>query len=313
MSTKVFKLLAAESLQYLDFPFRSESGMEAFIMENDSILATDDGISVKFICSQYHLEEGRKSKDTSGRIDLIYEIDEKYLAIIELKNRIVYEDDTTQLKDYLDAFNSKKEKYLSELGIETDMKIIGIIIGTEINQDFKAFLMNGIEHSGMKIIGMTISRFCSEDKKEVYIFTDRYAEKVSSFTKLRFNDLSDFLLFQKKDNNVGTNVLDMLEYLHEKIKKKFTLEDSSLIYAKRALTFNVPKRQRKKVFLYVHISNKKIKVFLDIYGNVPNDFIRNTDKRSSETSYFKEFSDRNEIRKDFFDLLEKSYKALLEI
>jgi hypothetical protein len=98
MSFKIFKQLAAENIVLNEMRFISELNMEAFLIENAQLLTTDEySSSVNIILNQLVLKNGRKTKKTDGRIDLLANIDNEYIAVIELKNAIIVNEHVAQL------------------------------------------------------------------------------------------------------------------------------------------------------------------------------------------------------------------------
>ncbi|MGD1920027.1 MAG: hypothetical protein ACFCAD_14715 [Pleurocapsa sp.] len=82
--------------------------MESYLIENESILGLDNDIfsEVEIIEAELTLKEGRKSKDTDGRIDILASYAQEYLAIVELKIGQLQETHLSQLEDYLQSKNN---------------------------------------------------------------------------------------------------------------------------------------------------------------------------------------------------------------
>ena len=60
--------------------------MEAYLVENEGILALDEPfIDVDVVAEELTLKQGRKSKDTDGRIDLLVTYAQEYIGVVELK------------------------------------------------------------------------------------------------------------------------------------------------------------------------------------------------------------------------------------
>jgi hypothetical protein len=312
MGTKVYKQLAAQTIQFNDFPFISETSMEAFIIENQNILSTDEEISVRFVTNQFFLENGRPSKDTDGRIDMLFEIDDKYLAIIELKKGVVIKDNIEQLKDYLTVFKQSKEAASKKFGIKKDRELIGIIIGSDIDPDIKSDLLSGQISKAMKIniIGMTISRYCSEDKSEVYIFAERFAEEESDFTRIRFDDYVDFINFQKYERKVKPNVSKLLDVIHKQKSEFNMVYADRFSFTKNAMTLNVLASQRKTVYLYIKIYQTKIRAFLTLKGSTAG-FEKDPDVRFPNSFYI-DVDKIEDLDKTFFKKVQESYKAIAD-
>lgn len=284
--------------------------MEAFLIENPNIISTEEEISVKFITNQLFIEQGRQSLNTDGRIDMLFEIDEKYLAIIELKKGVIIDDNIEQLKDYIHAFRIKRDELYTKYAIQLDRELIGIIIGADIDPEIKKKLLSGSYKQSIseKIVGVSISRYCSEDRTEVYIFAERYAEEKSDFTKIRFTDFDDFINFQQYEKNIDINTVNILKYLYEQKDSNNKVNADWFSFTKNALTFNVDSKKKKTVYLYLAIYKKKIRAYLLIRGNIPNGYILNSDKRFD--NYYYDINNIEDMTEEFFMKIEESYNLI---
>ena len=105
---QLYKHFTANNIQLEPFPFRRELSMESYLIENESILGLDNDIfsEVEIIEAELTLKEGRKSKDTDGRIDILASYAQEYLAIVELKIGQLQETHLSQLEDYLQSKNN---------------------------------------------------------------------------------------------------------------------------------------------------------------------------------------------------------------
>ena len=85
-------------------PFQREISMEAYLIENEGVLALDSENlkDVEIIETELTLKQGRKSKNTDGRIDILAIYSEEYIGIIELKLGMITQTHIAQLEDYLE-------------------------------------------------------------------------------------------------------------------------------------------------------------------------------------------------------------------
>lgn len=310
MSFKIFKQLAAENVVLSEMRFISELNLEAFLIENTQLLTTDEYTSsVNIILNQLSLKNGRRTKKTDGRIDLLANIDNEYVAVIELKNAIIINDHIAQLCDYLGEFNERKEELLSELSkdhIFQGNKLMGIIVGTDFHPAVKAELIAGKYLNDIQIIGLSIKRYATIDKKEIYIMSELFAPDKSEFIKLRFNSWDEFEYYQSNEMSISKNTLELAKILHDEAIKKFDLTFDLINYAKIAFTLNVPNAKKKSVFAFCKLYRTKIRVFMDFDDNIPNNGTANPDKRFP-TSYYIDINDTNQLNEDFWDNVNISY------
>lgn len=312
MNFKLFKQIAADNIILKDMNFISELNMEAFLIENPQLLTTDEYSEVKIIFNQLHVVDGRNSKGTAGRIDLISVIDNKYVAIIELKNDTIKNEHLNQLIDYLNCFLKNKKPFLKNINSQNDThgdEILGFIVGTDITPEVKTILLKGNIVKDVQIIGITINRYSTPDNKEVYILSETYAPTKSDYYKIRFNSWNEFNNYQKNEKKVTDKTLKIAKLINDKITKLFNLSLDNINYAKTAFTFNVPINKRRTIFAYVKVHKNRMQIYMDYDVKIPRDGHQNTDKRFPNT-YFINITDENHVNDELFKNIEKSFELV---
>ncbi|MGV2871723.1 hypothetical protein [Colwellia sp. E150_009] len=87
--TKIHRHFTANDEQLEPFNFKRELSMESYLVENEGVLGLDNDVfasdSVEIIEEELTLKQGRSSKDTDGRIDILATYSGEYIAVIELK------------------------------------------------------------------------------------------------------------------------------------------------------------------------------------------------------------------------------------
>ncbi len=83
-----YRHFTAVGEQLEKFPFKRESSMQAYILENEGVLGLNDGIydskNVRIIEDELHLLDGRASRFTNGRIDYLKRLIPMKVSIIQL-------------------------------------------------------------------------------------------------------------------------------------------------------------------------------------------------------------------------------------
>jgi len=193
---KILKHFTANDEKFEEFPFKRELSMESYLIENAGVLALDDGIfgEVDILEEELTLKQGRSSKDTDGRIDILAGYSQEYLGVVELKLGELNNTHLEQLEDYLIerdqilTMPSVKEEIKDSNYGETP-KWIGVLVGSSIKPDLAEKIKDGYEtESGISIAALTISRFRS--KGAVYVVTDTYFNNKKSnrdTTQYNFN------------------------------------------------------------------------------------------------------------------------------
>lgn len=184
--------------EYLEpFPFKRELSMESYLVENEGVLALDDDsfCNVDIIEEELTLKQGRSSKDTDGRIDILITYAQEYIGVVELKLGVLEEIHLQQLEDYLHKREQILKQYPDLLNkeITSTPNWIGVLAGTAINPELADKISKGyVTNSGIQIAALTIRRFRSA-KGNIYVTTDTYFKNTLSSkdtTKYIFNDKS---------------------------------------------------------------------------------------------------------------------------
>jgi hypothetical protein len=174
---KILKHFTANDEKFEEFPFKRELSMESYLIENEGVLALDNGIfsEVEIIEEELTLKQGRSSKNTDGRIDILAGYSQEYLGVVELKLGELNNTHLEQLEDYLIerdqilTMPSVKNTVLAE-----NQKWIGVLVGRSIRPDLAEIIKNGYTtESGIPIAALTISRFRSA-QGGIYVVTDTY-------------------------------------------------------------------------------------------------------------------------------------------
>ena len=191
---QILKHLTANNIHLEAMPFQRELSMEAYLIENEGVLALDNEIfdSVEIIEAELTLKQGRKSKDTDGRIDILVKYSEEYLGIVELKLGQLDHIHLEQLEDYLDSRESLLLDYpdLITQDLIEKPKWLGILVGSSISPDLERKLTDGyLTRHGITVMALTIQRFRGNDG-QIYVVTDTYANLKKSekdYTRYFFN------------------------------------------------------------------------------------------------------------------------------
>ena len=188
--------LNAEHLQR--FPFRRELVMQAYLIENQEILGLDDdlfsGDNVEIIEEELHLVDGRSSKNTDGRLDVLALYSNEYIAVVELKLGELKEAHLEQLEDYLKQRGKilEQDNLLDKLpeSDEESRRWIGVLVGESIDSGLGLKLKKGhVYDEKIPIVALTINRFCSSNGN-TYVMTDAFHDiktNTKNYTKYKFN------------------------------------------------------------------------------------------------------------------------------
>ena len=100
---QLLKHFTANNIRFSPYPFIRELSMEAYLIENESVLLLDDEnfSDIEIIDVELSLKHGRKKKKADGRIDILAVYNQQTYALIELKLGELNEMHLGQLEDYL--------------------------------------------------------------------------------------------------------------------------------------------------------------------------------------------------------------------
>lgn len=188
------KHISANNVSISDFPFQREIAMEAYLIENPSVLSMEaDGFNeVEILKCEVALLDGRIDRETDGRIDILAKYGQEYLAVVELKLGELTETHLVQLESYLKERRQINEKFPEIWNKEVSLqpKWIGIMVGTTISPELMLKIRKGYYYENdIPIAALTINRYKGKDGN-VYVVTDTYfVERVKNkdYTKYNFN------------------------------------------------------------------------------------------------------------------------------
>ena len=194
---QIFKHLTANAINLTPFDFHRELSMEAYLIENEAVLALDDKGFDEVIVLEDELSIllTRKPKPSDGRIDLVvYYSTSNTLAVIELKKGVISSCDIKQLTDYLEEWVQILQEINKTNPEIKDPNWIGILAGSSISSDLIADIASSkilnIKGAAIPISALTIKRYRSDDG-QVFIATDTYLNPISAskknYTKYSFN------------------------------------------------------------------------------------------------------------------------------
>lgn len=191
---QILRHLTANNIQLEPMPFHRELSMEAYLIENEGVLALDSEIfnTVEIIETELTLKQGRKSKDTDGRIDILATYSEEYIGVIELKYGQLSQIHLDQLEDYFEQREQILKEYpdLIDQELSESAKWIGVLVGSSIDKELENKLANGYSgRQNIPIAALTIKRYRGSDG-QIYVVTDTYFNSKTSakdYTKYSFD------------------------------------------------------------------------------------------------------------------------------
>lgn len=236
----MYRQTVANNILLEPYPFPSELGMEAYLMDNPCILGFSENKNTDFpriLDCEITLKECKESGN--GRIDILVQYDKYTFGIVELKKHTLDYKALRQLCDYL----CEKEqiiKGLRNIDIITDeiedvqVKFVGVLAGTrlDVGLEKELPLMKGVKENqfshfpgeeyppekreklkNIPIHAITMNRFRNSRTNEIFVLADTYIkEKAESkdYTKYRFDG----------------NIYNKSKLVHSVVKKYVTQQPS---------------------------------------------------------------------------------------
>lgn len=205
---RIFRHLTANDVRLEPFPFKRELSMEAYLIDNEGVLALDDDIftNVEIVDAELSLKQGQKSKDSDGRIDILATYSQEYIAIVELKLGQLEQLHLQQIEDYLLERAQLLAQYPNILSTDStpNPKWIGVLIGASIESALAEKLRQGyLTSQGIPIAALTVQRFRGSDGS-VLVTTDSYFKRPTNKDSTQY-------LFEGKKLGKGRLVLAVVK------------------------------------------------------------------------------------------------------
>tara|TARA_B110000046_G_C12952030_1_gene380586 strand:+ start:20 stop:898 length:879 start_codon:yes stop_codon:yes gene_type:complete len=230
---KIFKQVTANNIELKPYPFKKELAMEAYLIENEEILALDNDNfnEVAVLDEEIALKKGRRDRD--GRIDILSSYGAEYLSIIELKLNQIDNQTLDQLEGYLDQKDQilKTGNYWDD-GV--DPKWIGVVVGTSISAELQNKLTKGYLYNDIPIAGIVLNRYRGVDNN-IFVVSDTYFNfKYSSkdYSKFLYNNkefnkarLVNEVVREFIENNPNINFTQLKEKFPKQIQGSYGVFD----------------------------------------------------------------------------------------
>ena len=230
---KIFKQVTANNIELKPYPFKKELAMEAYLIENEEILALDNDNfnEVAVLDEEIALKKGRRDRD--GRIDILSSYGAEYLSIIELKLNQIDNQTLDQLEGYLDQKDQilKTGNYWDD---EVDPKWIGVVVGTSISAELQNKLTKGYLYNDIPIAGIVLNRYRGVDNN-IFVVSDTYFNfKYSSkdYSKFLYNNkefnkarLVNEVVREFIENNPNINFTQLKEKFPKQIQGSYGVFD----------------------------------------------------------------------------------------
>lgn len=191
----LFKQISANNIVLEEFKFLKELAMEAYLIENQSILKLDNYelSEVEIVDAEIALKEGRKSQSKDGRIDILAKYGSEYLGIIELKLEELQESHLNQLQDYLaerTQLIQKFPEFWNKEDGDTEPKWIGVLVGNSAERSLIEKIQNGYKYDGLIPIALILlNRFRNPQNGEIFVISDTHFKvnnTAKDYSKFRF-------------------------------------------------------------------------------------------------------------------------------
>lgn len=212
MSTpNIYKQATSNNVALEPYPFPSELGMEAYLMDNPSILKLDDDKhgnkydKPQIIECEMSIDKCTNRK-TRGRIDMVVRYSENLFGILELKKHALDKKAFVQLCDYL----TEREKIVEAINESdavavnlnpADVHFVGLLVGEYIDDELR---------KEIPITDVKTNAFLNEyDHKQTI---EGYTDQISAITLERFRNPSTCEIVVISAQVVKTSVKDTTKY-----------------------------------------------------------------------------------------------------
>ena len=203
----MYKQASSNNITLDSYPFPSELGMEAYLMDNPSILKLDDRKYGEPQIIECEMSIGKcTNRKTRGRIDMVVRYGENLFGILELKKHALDTDTLFQLCDYL----AEREKIVEAINqsdaVEVDLdpenvKFVGVLVGGYIDDELR---------KEMPITDLKNNNLLKEHPRQQTI--QGYTDQISAITLERFRNPHTCEIVVLSTPIVKTSVKDTTKY-----------------------------------------------------------------------------------------------------
>lgn len=203
----MYKQASSNNITLEPYPFPSELGMEAYLMDNPSILKLDDRKYGEPQIIECEMSIGKcTNRKTRGRIDMVVRYDEDLFGILELKKHALDKDTLFQLCDYL----AEREKIVEAINqsdaVEVDLdpenvKFVGVLVGGYIDDELR---------KEMPITDLKNNNLLKEHPRQQTI--QGYTDQISAIMLERFRNPHTCEIVVISTPIVKTSVKDTTKY-----------------------------------------------------------------------------------------------------
>ncbi len=203
----MYKQASSNNITLDSYPFPSELGMEAYLMDNPSILKLDDRKYGEPQIIECEMSIGKcTNRKTRGRIDMVVRYGEDLFGILELKKHALDTDTLFQLCDYL----AEREKIVEAINqsdaVEVDLdpenvKFVGVLVGGYIDDELR---------KEMPITDLKNNNLLKEHPRQQTI--QGYTDQISAITLERFRNPHTCEIVVLSTPIVKTSVKDTTKY-----------------------------------------------------------------------------------------------------
>lgn len=203
----MYKQASSNNITLEPYPFPSELGMEAYLMDNPSILKLDDRKYGEPQIIECEMSIGKcTNRKTRGRIDMVVRYGEDLFGILELKKHALDKDTLFQLCDYL----AEREKIVEAINqsdaVEVDLdpenvKFVGVLVGGYIDDELR---------KEMPITDLKNNNLLKEHPRQQTI--QGYTDQISAIMLERFRNPHTCEIVVLSTPIVKTSVKDTTKY-----------------------------------------------------------------------------------------------------
>lgn len=190
---KLYRHFTANDEKIKEIEFKRELTMEAYLIENESVLALDEDTfsDVSFYEEEVTIQGGAQGSSGAGRIDILVTYSNEYIGVIELKKDVINAAHLAQLEGYLKVREAiiKQHPSIIESKENSTPLWIGVLVGSGIDPDLSAIINGGYTFEGIPIAALVIKRYRGE-RGNIYVTTDvifNNGSKTKDITRYHFN------------------------------------------------------------------------------------------------------------------------------
>lgn len=211
---RIFKQLTLNEVTLQSSDFKRELSMQSYLVDNPDILRLNDTnfSTPSIVGEEMNTHSEKFDSIAGGRIDVLVEFEKNLAGIVELKKGKLEGAHVDQLEKYLEnrrieletTFRNFDHDSKERADHSADIKWIGVLVGTSIDDQLRAEIENGrVTSQGIPLAAIVLNRF-RQGAEALFVISETYFKEPSGKDYTKY-------IFRGKTYGKGPLVLEVVQ------------------------------------------------------------------------------------------------------